>query len=60
MVSIEKDRISIVEFKKKYDRLDDDQEIYVRKILESLVGEEHLYIIREFMGEPKKGDDSKK
>jgi hypothetical protein len=40
----------MLEFKTKYEKLDKKQKIYVRKILESLLGEEHLYIIREFMG----------
>jgi hypothetical protein len=34
--------------------------LYVRKILESLLGEEHLYIIREFMGDLKKTEELRK
>jgi len=55
MINIEKNRISSTEFKIKYDHLDSEQALYVRKILESLLGEEHLYMIREFLGDQKRG-----
>lgn len=54
MINIEKDRISSIEFKTKYNNLDQEQTLYVRKILESLLGEEHLYMIREFLGNSNK------
>jgi hypothetical protein len=46
-------RIAQVEFKKPFDKLDSDQIFFLKKILESLLGEEHFYIIREFLGERK-------
>ena len=56
MISIERERISNMEFRMKYCALEEDQMMYVRKILESLIGEEHLYIVREFMGEGRRGE----
>ena len=44
-----------MEFRMKYCELEEDQIMYVKKILESLIGEEHLYIVREFMGEGRRG-----
>lgn len=55
MISIEREKISNMEFRMKYCELEEDQIMYVKKILESLIGEEHLYIVREFMGEGRRG-----
>lgn len=54
MINIEKERISNIEFKTKCENLDPEQVLYVRKILESLLGEEYLFIIKEFLPEYKK------
>lgn len=53
MIDIEMKRIAQVEFKKPLDKLDSDQIFFLKKILESLLGEEHFYIIREFLSERK-------
>lgn len=49
-----------MEFKIKYDRLDEEQTLYIKKILESLLAEEYLYIIREFLPDKEgKGEEDK-